>query len=120
MWTRFQAAWLDHVLEASPSKWNVVTFHQPVYSASEGRDEPILREYWVPVFERHDVDLVMMGHDHVYARGYLDDDRTDVAGVTDGPVYIVSNSGAKHYPLAADDGTSGRTTAPRRCCAARA
>ena len=103
LWTRFQAAWLDRVLEASPSKWNVVTFHQPVYSASEGRDEPILREYWVPVFERHDVDLVMMGHDHVYARGYLDDDRTDVAGVTDGPVYIVSNSGAKHYPLAADD-----------------
>ena len=103
LWTQFQATWLDHVLEASPSKWNVVTFHQPVYSASAGRDEPILREYWVPVFEKHDVDLVMMGHDHTYARGYNNDDRTDVDGITDGPVYIVSNSGAKHYDLASEE-----------------
>jgi len=99
LWTQFQAAWLDHVLESSPSKWNVVTFHQPVYSTSAGRDEPILRKYWVPVFEAHNIDLVMMGHDHTYARGFNNDDRTEVDGVTDGPVYIVSNSGAKHYAL---------------------
>jgi hypothetical protein len=102
LWAQFQAEWLDRVLSASPSKWNVVTFHQPVYSASAERDEPILREHWVPVLERHDVDLVMMGHDHVYARGFVDEDRTEVDGITDGPVYIVSNSGAKHYPLAAE------------------
>jgi hypothetical protein len=110
-WIRFQADWLDHVLETSPSKWNVVTFHQPVFSASVGRDEPILREYWVPVFEEHDVDLVMMGHDHAYARGYVDADRTGVDGVTAGPVYIVSNSGAKHYALAADDNVWSRSGA---------
>jgi hypothetical protein len=103
LWTQFQATWLDYVLEASPSKWNVVAFHQPVYSASAGRDEPILREYWVPVFEKHNVDLVMMGHDHTYARGYNNDDRTDVDGITNGPVYVVSNSGAKHYDLASDE-----------------
>lgn len=99
LWTQFQAAWLDQVLTESPSKWNVVTFHQPVYSTSSGRDEPILRKYWVPVFQAHDIDLVMMGHDHTYARGYNDDDVTETAGITDGPVYIVSNSGAKHYEL---------------------
>jgi hypothetical protein len=103
LWAQFQAAWLDHVLEESPSKWNVVTFHQPVYSTSAGRDEPILRKYWVPVFQEHDIDLVMMGHDHTYARGYNNDDRTEAAGVTDGPVYIVSNSGAKHYELETDE-----------------
>ena len=103
LWTQFQAAWLDTVLTESPSKWNVVTFHQPVYSTSSGRDEPVLRKYWVPVFQEHDIDLVMMGHDHTYARGYNDEDRTDTEGVTDGPVYIVSNSGAKHYDLAAPD-----------------
>lgn len=99
LWVQFQAAWLDRVLAQSPSKWNIVTFHQPVYSASVGRDEPILRGYWVPVFERHNVDLVLMGHDHVYARGYNDDDVTAIDGVTDGPVYVVSNSGAKYYEL---------------------
>jgi hypothetical protein len=103
LWTRFQAAWLDHVLTESPAKWNVVTFHQPVYSASVGRDEPVLRAYWVPVFEEHNVDLVLMGHDHVYARGYNNEDETADAGVTDGPVYVVSNSGAKHYELTPED-----------------
>lgn len=103
LWTQFQAAWLDYVLEASPSKWNVVTFHQPVYSASEGRNEPVLRQYWVPIFEKHNIDLVMMGHDHTYARGYNNDDRTETPGITDGPVYIVSNSGAKHYELETDE-----------------
>ena len=44
-----------------------------------------------------------MGHDHVYARGYNDDDLTAEPGVTDGPVYVVSNSGAKHYELAPED-----------------
>src|SRR5690606_18000462 len=53
LWTQYQAQWLDHVLEHSKSKWNVVTFHQPVYSTSSGRNEPVLREHWVPVFEKH-------------------------------------------------------------------
>ncbi|NYE35180.1 hypothetical protein F4692_000284 [Nocardioides cavernae] len=103
LWTEFQANWLDHVLSTSESKWNVVTFHQPVYSTSAGRNEPVLRKYWVPVFQKHDIDLVQMGHDHTYARGYNNDDRTADPGITDGPVYIVSNSGAKHYELETDE-----------------
>ncbi|PRB18338.1 metallophosphoesterase family protein [Microbacterium sp. MYb62] len=99
LWTRFQAAWLDLLLQDSPSKWNVVTFHQPVFSASEGRDEPVLRAEWLPVFQRNDIDLVLMGHDHTYARGYVNTDATETPGLTTGPVYVVSNSGAKHYDL---------------------
>lgn len=99
VWIQFQASWLDQVLSESPATWNVITFHEPVYSVTVGRDEPILRANWVPIFEKHNVDLVMMGHDHAYARGFNDDDLTSVPGVTDGPVYIVSNSGAKHYVL---------------------
>lgn len=103
LWVEYQAAWLDHILGESPSKWNVVTFHQPVYSASAGRDEPHLRGPWVPVFQKHNIDLVQMGHDHVYARGFNNENRTEVDGVTDGPVYIVQNSGAKHYNLETDE-----------------
>ncbi|WP_435748463.1 fibronectin type III domain-containing protein [Microbacterium sp. PMB16] len=99
LWIRFQGAWLDLLLQNSPSKWNVVTFHQPVFSASEGRDEPKLRADWVPVFQRNDIDLVLMGHDHTYARGYVNTDATETPGLTTGPVYVVSNSGAKHYEL---------------------
>ncbi|MGO2519093.1 MAG: fibronectin type III domain-containing protein [Microbacterium sp.] len=103
MWTKFQAAWLDEVLKQSPSKWNVVTFHQPVFSASAGRDEPILRAEWLPVFQDNDIDLVLMGHDHTYARGYVNTDATETPGITTGPVYVVSNSGAKHYDLESDE-----------------
>ncbi|WP_053382859.1 fibronectin type III domain-containing protein [Leucobacter celer] len=99
LWTEYQAAWLDYVLKNSASKWNVVTFHQPVYSTSSGRNEPVLREYWVPVFEENNIDLVLMGHDHTYARGYKNTTSTDTEGMTTGPVYAVSNSGAKHYDL---------------------
>lgn len=103
LWTEYQAAWLDFVLKNSPSKWNVVTFHQPVYSTSSGRDEKVLRDHWVPVFEENNIDLVLMGHDHTYARGYNNDDTTDTVGVTTGPVYAVSNSGAKHYNLETEE-----------------
>ncbi|MGW5050354.1 fibronectin type III domain-containing protein [Actinokineospora sp. NPDC004072] len=100
LWVEFQAAWLDKVLAENPGKWSVVTFHQPVYSTSTGRDEPVLRSNWVPVFQKRNIDLVLMGHDHTYARGYNNSNATDTPGVTNGPVYAVSNSGAKHYTLA--------------------
>ena len=103
LWTEYQAAWLDFVLKHSPSKWNVVTFHQPVYSTSKGRNEPVLREHWVPVFQENDIDLVLMGHDHTYARGFNNADVTGERGITTGPVYAVSNSGAKHYDLESEE-----------------
>ncbi|MFC5676776.1 purple acid phosphatase family protein [Aeromicrobium endophyticum] len=103
LWLDYQARWLDHILSETPSKWNVVTFHQPVYSAAEGRDEEAIRKAWVPVFQKHDIDLVQMGHDHVYSRGFNNANKTSTPGITDGPVYVVSNSGAKHYDLETDE-----------------
>jgi hypothetical protein len=65
-----------------------------------------LRAAWLPVFERDDIDLVLMGHDHNYVRGYVDADKTDEPGVTTGPVYTVAVSGPKYYePAPADDNT---------------
>jgi len=102
LWIDFQAAWLDHILENNPNTWAVATFHQPVYSVSSGRDEPILRAAWVPVFQKHNIDLVLQGHDHTYARGFKNTDATETPGLTTGPVYAVSNSGGKYYALASD------------------
>ena len=102
LWIRFQAAWLDGVLARSGATWNVVTFHQPVFSAAVGRNEPIIRRHWRPVLQDRDVDLVLMGHDHSYARGYDDRDATSTPGLTTGPVYVVSNSGPQHYQLETD------------------
>jgi predicted MPP superfamily phosphohydrolase len=97
LWLDMQAEWLDEVLANNPNKWAVAVFHQPVFSTATGRDEADIRATWLPVFQRNDIDLVLMGHDHTYARGFVNKDATSTSGVTTGPVYAVSVSGPKYY-----------------------
>src|SRR5690625_2649599 len=97
-----QAEWLDDVLAESEANWNIVQFHHPTFSVSQGRNNAHQRAAFLPVILEHDVDLVLSGHDHTYARGYLDADATDTDGVTSGTVFAVSNSGPKYYNLADD------------------
>ena len=67
---RRQAEWLDQTFARTPAAWKVVMFHHPVYPSHPWRDMPGLREYWVPIFDKHHVDLVLQGHDHAYQRTY--------------------------------------------------
>ena len=46
------------MLANNPHRWTVLTFHHPMFSAAEGRDNPGLREHWLPVIDRHTEDLV--------------------------------------------------------------
>jgi acid phosphatase type 7 len=92
-----QAEWLDAVLTDNTSRWVIISHHHPVFSVSLGRDNPILREYWKPVYDRHRVDLVLQGHDHTYGRGdNVAEGATLVDGQT-GTVYVVSVAGPKMY-----------------------
>jgi Purple acid Phosphatase, N-terminal domain/Calcineurin-like phosphoesterase len=94
-----QRSFLDQALASNPGKWSIVTFHHPIYSASEGRTNPSIRAAFGPVLEQHNVDLVLQGHDHSYARGHVTSNETSEPGVTTGPVYVVSVSGPKYYEL---------------------
>ena len=88
-----QAGWLDRVLSDDPPEWLVVAIHQPMFSPRQDRDNVLLREQVLPVLERHRVDLVLQGHDHVYGRR---------GGLVEGqgtPQYLVSVVGAKQYRL---------------------
>ncbi|GAA4725816.1 metallophosphoesterase family protein [Isoptericola chiayiensis] len=107
-WMEDQAAWLDRVLSDNPNEWTVVTYHQPMFGSSEGRSGVIPRHYWLDVIEEHDVDLVLQGHDHSYGRGGLRANETDRAGVTTGPVYVVSVTGPKMYEPSRFDWNLGR------------
>ena len=88
-----QARWLEGVLKQNPNRWTVAVFHHPIHSSVRGRDNMIVREYWQPLFEMYNVDLVLQGHDHVYSRGHR-------PGRETGPVYVTSVSGPKMYKLA--------------------
>lgn len=92
-----QAEWLDKVLEANPNRWSMVLIHQPFYSPrGKARNDrhQLLRDELMPVLQRHSVDLVLQGHDHVYGR------RSSDGGGP--PVYTVSVAGPKQY-LVADE-----------------
>lgn len=64
-----QGAWLDARLAASDARWRVVTMHHPIYSSGRDRDNEDKRAALLPILLRHEVDLVLQGHDHTYARG---------------------------------------------------
>ncbi|MBC8103377.1 MAG: metallophosphoesterase family protein [Cytophagales bacterium] len=94
-----QVAWLDDVLSKNPHRWTVLTFHRPMFSSAKGRDNKELRALWMPLFDRHRVDLVLQGHDHTYARSKNLRAGVNVRDGESGTVYVVSVSGPKMYNL---------------------
>lgn len=86
-----QAEWLERVLSDNPNRWTVVAFHHPLFTAAAGRDNKVLREQWMPILDRHRVDLVLQGHDHSYARSGL------LGDVNRGTVFVISVSGPGMY-----------------------
>jgi hypothetical protein len=70
-----QTAWLDATLGAlradAAIDWIVVGFHHCAYCtnavhASDGG----VRDAWEPIFDRHEVDVVVNGHNHCYERAH--------------------------------------------------
>lgn len=94
-----QTRWLDRTLAASKAAWNIVLFHQPIFSCGRPKDTEVLKAAWRPVFEKRKVDLVLQGHDHCYSRMTAEPPR-GADGELMGPVYnMVSVAGAKMYAL---------------------
>ncbi len=99
-----QKLWLDSVLTADPRKWTAITFHYPVFSTKPNRDNENLRKHFKPLFDKHQVDIVLQGHDHAYGRGIVSNvpTGTQVKDETSGTVYVVSVSGPKMYDVSND------------------
>lgn len=79
-----QLAFLDETLAGSTVRWKIVAVHHPPYSAGYQGSSHHVRDVLCPIFERHQVDVVLSGHDHDYQRS------VPVNGV----VYIVSGAGS--------------------------
>jgi len=90
-----QSVWLEGVLQGNPNRWTVVTFHHPPYTTSIHRDNSEVRTSWVPMFDRYGVDLVLVGHDHNYARTRKMRNDLSVANEEEGTIYIISVAGEK-------------------------
>ncbi|MCZ0717167.1 metallophosphoesterase [Aerococcus kribbianus] len=120
-----QLSWLDNDLADARQRgvnWLVVTYHKPLYSSSyhslQDADVQAVREDLITILDKHDVDLVLNGHDHVltttkplvanidvFSDGAVDkqsDLLTDDQGreflMTDGTMFVIPNAaGTKLY-----------------------
>ncbi len=94
---RLQAEWLDAALSESHAPWKFVMFHHPIYPSHPSRDNPGLGRAWVPIFDKHHVDMVLQGHDHAYLRTYPMRSNQPQATARVGTIYVVSVAGDKFY-----------------------
>jgi hypothetical protein len=113
-----QKAWLEQELAATRNNtdidWIVVCMHQVAISTADkfnGADLGI-REEWVPLFDKYNVDLVVCGHEHHYERSHpirgQEENRTltprpvslvtDVIDTTKGTVHMVIGGGGTSVP----------------------
>jgi hypothetical protein len=94
-----QVKWLRMVLGTGQQRWTIGVQHQPVYSVVKNRDFAKMRFVLGAIYDEFRVDLVLQGHDHVYARthkvyrGRLADPRAP------GTIYAISVSGSKMYRI---------------------
>ena len=113
-------AFLEETLKKNPdANWNVVCFHKSMYSVAKHvtEDDIVqLRTGLSPIFKELGIDVVLQGHDHVYARSYImggeDGMTADVQKNADGTaltdiyapdgvqyVTLNSGSGSKFYKI---------------------
>lgn len=90
-----QLKWLDRILGESKAKWKIVVGHHPLFTTGYRRDKMLdVREAFLPVFEKHKVDVYFAGHDH-------DLQHQKPLGYTH---YFVSGAGSEFRGVTADPG----------------
>ena len=108
-----QYNWLKNQLETAQNyDFIFVSFHHPPYTSGglHGDDEDI-KMYWSPLFTKYNVDMVFNGHNHYYARNFVDGINYITSGGGGTSLYdVVENDytmhaeDAFHYVLIAVDG----------------
>ncbi|MDP1817491.1 MAG: metallophosphoesterase [Leadbetterella sp.] len=71
-----QVAWLKVDLAANTQKWTVVYWHHAPYTMGTHNSDTVfeliqIREKFLPILERFNVDLVLTAHSHTYERSRL-------------------------------------------------
>src|ERR1035437_1381976 len=89
-------AWFDNDLANTRASWKIVFWHQTPYPISQHVGDPIdiaARALFVPILERHGVQLVLAGHEHNYQRSKPMRGGIPAPPGTGGTVYMVSGGG---------------------------
>lgn len=92
-----QVAWFREVMETQAAQYIIVGMHKSFYGSQYASQGLAVKNTWRKVFEDYNVDLVLSGHDHIYARTvpmYQDKPTTNPnLGIT----YIIGGSGGRKF-----------------------
>ncbi|MCC6847334.1 MAG: metallophosphoesterase [Deltaproteobacteria bacterium] len=101
-----QYVFLNEDLAGSAARWKFVAFHHSIYSSSDHGSSTTIRNNLVPIFDRHAVDLVFMGHEHDYERTLPLRGGAIVAPGA-GTVYVTTGGGGRElYPAGSSSFTA--------------
>ena len=108
LWT--QRRWLEEQLEKSRAKWKIVVLHHPLYSIRSSMNNLIQRWMFNDIICEHEVDVVLQGHEHAYARmttspqpSTLNSKRSTLNSKLSPPIYTVSHCSPKSYRIEFDE-----------------
>jgi len=75
---------IKKAIKSNPNaKWRFVTMHQDIFGSGEhSRQKDIihLRSGLLPVLRKYNINIVLTGHDHTYARAFIKNDDTSYDG----------------------------------------
>ncbi len=91
-----QLAWLETELSKSKAVWKIVYGHHPIYSAGHYGDNQAFIKSLTPLFQKHNVQLYINGHDHNYER----------TKVINGTTYLICGAGAGTRPVGKNERTA--------------
>jgi predicted phosphodiesterase len=96
-----QKEWLIEAMKGYQDKFKIVLMHRSPYPMKY--DESYVRT-WSETFDQAEIDLVLSGHDHVYSRTTMKNDKK--VTLQEGVTYLVggSSSGSKFYDEEAIEG----------------
>ena len=97
LWT--QKKWLEEALKKSNAQWKIVVLHHPLYSVKGKYNNLMQKTMFNSLIQEYNVDLVLQGHEHAYARMTLHDE----TGKAQTPVYTVSHCSPKSYRITFDE-----------------
>lgn len=87
-----QTAWLAAEMAASTAQVKIAVYHHPGLTGGLHDPSTEVQQRWMPLFEQHDVDLVLNGHNHAYEHS-----------IQNGVHYVVTGGGgATIFPCVND------------------
>ncbi|MEA5570030.1 metallophosphoesterase family protein [Calothrix sp. UHCC 0171] len=84
-----QLTWLETELSKSKAPWKIVYGHHPIYASGAYGSNPEFIKNFTPIFQKHNVQLYINGHEHHYER------TKSINGTT----YLICGAGAGTRPV---------------------